>query len=314
MSISPPEDPTNLARKHQPTPEVPGAQELPESHLRRRPAQTLARKRRALIAGAVALLVVLGGGATAWAIAANGSSSEAAAERPDPPEKATPTPTPTPTAEPVPAPEPVPEPTPELAPPPQVSLDDPNSITVVVNKQRPLQPAEWAPSDLVMPQGIPNTNGQPLRSEAAGALQQMYQSATAAGVPFIITSAYRDYWMQTSLFNNYAARDGVAAAETYSARPSHSEHQTGLAADLDDGSGCAFMSCFGETATGLWLRENAPQFGFILRYDNGQQNVVGYIYEPWHFRYVGVDIATDMRAKGIVNLEEYFGLPAAPGY
>ena len=110
------------------------------------------------------------------------------------------------------------------------------------------------------------------------------------------------------------ARDGIAAAETYSARPGHSEHQTGLAADLDDGSGCAFMACFGQTATGLWLRENAYRYGFILRYDDGQQPVVGYIYEPWHFRYVGVEVAAGMREAGIRNLEEYFGLPAAPSY
>ena len=318
MTNFPPEDLSDLVRSPQAATSNPGPDDLAEGALRRRPARRLARRRRALIAGAVALAVVFGGGATAWAVAANGQGVQESAERPDPPvkKKATPTQAPTPTPVPTPTPEPTPEaePAPGPAPAPQTSLDDPNSITVVVNKQRPLQPAEWGPGDLVMPQGIPNTNGQPLRAEAASALQQMYQSATAAGVPFIITSAYRDYWLQTTLFNNYAARDGVAAAETYSARPSHSEHQTGLAADLDDGSGCAFMSCFGETATGLWLRENAHQFGFILRYDNGQQHVVGYIYEPWHFRYVGLDIATDMRAKGIINLEEYFGLPAAPGY
>ncbi|MGK0715663.1 M15 family metallopeptidase [Leucobacter sp. W1153] len=314
MTAPPPEDLSELARMQHTASPAPTPDDLPEDTLRRRPARRLARRRRALIAAALALTAALAGGAAAWAVAANEQRAEEATETPDPPVRSAPAPMPEPTTEPTSAPEPTPEPAPAPAPAPQPNLDDPNSITVVVNKQRPLQPAEWGPADLVMPQGIPNTNGQPLRAEAASALQQMYQSATAAGVPFIITSAYRDYWLQTSLFNNYAARDGVAAAETYSARPGHSEHQTGLAADLDDGSGCAFMSCFGETATGLWLRENAYQFGFILRYDNGQQPVVGYIYEPWHFRYVGVEIATDMRAKGIINLEEYFGLPAAPGY
>ena len=194
------------------------------------------------------------------------------------------------------------------------NIDDPASIAVVVNKQRPLQPISWEPGDLRMPAGIPNPNGQPLRAEAATALEAMYAEAAAAGVPFIITSGYRGYGLQTSLFESYTARDGLAAAETYSARPGHSEHQTGLAADLDDGSGCSLDSCFGDTAAGRWLRENAHRFGFILRYDAGQQPVVGFIYEPWHFRYVGAQVAGDMRARGIANLEDYFGLPAAPTY
>lgn len=293
------------------SPQVPPSDETmpPEGGLRRRPLRRSARRRRALLAGALALLVLASGGTVAWAIAANRAEAEAAKPQPTVPvERET-----TPTAA-VPTPTPEPEPVPEPAPAPVFDLDDPNSITVVVNKQRPLQPADWAPGDLVMPQGIPNTNGQPLRAAAAAALQQMHQEASSAGVPFIITSAYRDYGLQTNLFNSYAARDGIAAAETYSARPGHSEHQTGLAADLDDGSGCAFMACFGQTTTGLWLRENAYRYGFILRYDDGQQPVVGYIYEPWHFRYVGVDVAAGMREAGIRNLEEYFGLPAAPSY
>jgi len=74
------------------------------------------------------------------------------------------------------------------------------------------------------------------------------------------------------------------------------------------------MACFGETATGLWLRDNAHLFGFILRYHDGEEGVVGYLYEPWHFRYVGTGIASDMHDRGILNLEDFFGLPPAPGY
>lgn len=191
---------------------------------------------------------------------------------------------------------------------------DPASITVVVNKQRPLGPIDWAPSDLRYPVGIANPNGHPVRAEAATALEAMYADASAAGVPFIMISGFRNYDYQTTLFNNYVARDGVAAAETYSARPGHSEHQTGLAVDLDDGSGCILDSCFGETGAGQWLRANAHRYGFILRYDAGQQPTVGFMYEPWHFRYVGTTVSEDMHAKGIVNLEDYFGLPAAPTY
>lgn len=284
----------------------------PESaQLRRRSARPpTARRRRILLAAALAGAIVLAGGGAAWAVFA--SQPKGPAETAKSTSKPSPAPSPKPTPEP--APEPTPEPTPEPEPVPQWDLDSPDSITVVVNKQRPLNPIDWQPGDLVLPAGIPNTNGQPMRAEAAAALEQMHAAASAEGFPFIITSAYRGYGLQASLFESYSARDGVAAAETYSARPGHSEHQTGLAADLDDGSGCAFMDCFGQTPTGLWLRENAHRFGFILRYDQGQQPVVGYIYEPWHFRYVGTGIAGDMRARGIVNLEEYFGLPAAPGY
>ena len=193
------------------------------------------------------------------------------------------------------------------------NLLSPVSTTVVVNKRRPVIPWNWEPSDLRWP-NVPNVNGQPLRAEAAGALEQMYAGASAAGVPFTILSAYRSFWTQEALFNAYVARDGLAAAETYSARPGHSEHQLGLAADLGDGSGCNFYACFGTTRTGQWLRANAHRYGFILRYDQWQQPVVGFIYEPWHFRYVGVAVASDMRARGFTNLEDYFQLPAAPSY
>ncbi|WP_449281787.1 M15 family metallopeptidase [Leucobacter sp.] len=194
-------------------------------------------------------------------------------------------------------------------------LNSPASITVVVNKKRPLSPIRWAPGDLVMPAGIPNTNGQPVRRKTAQALQSMNAAMRAEiGRGFIITSGFRSYEYQAQLFNNYVARDGLAAAESYSARPGHSEHQTGLAVDLDDGLGCGFQGCFGVSAAGQWLRHNAYRFGFILRYDSGQQHIVGYIYEPWHFRYVGTAVARDMHDRGYVNLETYFQLPAAPRY
>lgn len=193
-------------------------------------------------------------------------------------------------------------------------LDDPRSLRILVNKKRPLQPITWEPEDLVMPVGVDNVHGQPVREAAARALETMFAAATAAGLPFMVTSAYRSFEYQRGLFERYTQRDGVEAAETYSARAGHSEHQTGLAVDLDDGSGHAFTSEFGETETGLWLREHCAEFGFILRYDQGEQHVVGYIYEPWHFRYLGTEIALDMRDKGIKNYEDYVGAEPAPDY
>lgn len=275
-------------------------------------ARMMRRRRIAAVSVAGALIVLLSGGATAWALLANAPRQEAAAT---PKPVSTPRSTPTPTATTPKSPEPTatPEPTPAPAPAPSFDIDNPSSITVVVNKQRQINPAGWAPDDLVAP-NVPNSGGQPLRAEAAAALEQMYAESVAARVPFAILSAFRGYDMQQQLFNSYAAQDGVAAAETYSARPGFSEHQTGLVADISECLGCGLSYEFGTMPQGVWARENAWRFGFILRYQDGQQPVVGYVYEPWHFRYVGPEVAADMHAKGIVNLEDYFGLPAAPGY
>jgi len=193
------------------------------------------------------------------------------------------------------------------------AISDPSSITVVINKQRPFDPIDWAPDDLVAP-NIPNRKGQPLRAEAARAIEKMYAAAKADGAPFVIGSAYRSYSLQVATFNGFVARDGVAAAETYSARPGHSEHQTGLVADIDDNGGCYLEACFGETAAGKWVASNGHRYGFIVRYQPDQQETSGYIYEPWHLRYVGVTVATEMHDQGILNLEDYFDLPKAPTY
>lgn len=198
--------------------------------------------------------------------------------------------------------------------PSEQQLRDPRSLSVLVNKLRPLDPIDWVPEDLVMPEGLENPSGHPVRAAVAAALQVMAAAASESGVPFQLVSGYRSFELQRSLFAGYAASDGVAAAETYSARPGHSEHQTGLAVDLDDGAGHEFTSAFGETAAGLWLREHCADYGFILRYEQGEQPVVGYIYEPWHFRYVGTEISRDMRELGIINYEEYVGAEPAPDY
>lgn len=275
------------------------------------------RRRRTLIGGAAAAVLVLVGG-TAWAVssmnpdgrspgqtAAPDSTADSAGSGADtaPAEGAAAPPEPDPATDSAPAP-------PASA---QLDIDSPWSLSVVVNKQRPFTPIDWAPDDLVMPD-VPTSNNQPVREVAAGPLEAMYQAARADGVEFHITSAYRDYYMQVGLFDSYTQRDGLAAAETYSARAGHSEHQTGLAVDLDDGSGCAFLDCFGDTAAGQWLRANAHAYGFILRYDIGQTPITGFVYEPWHFRYVGTEIAGEMHATGVATLEEYFGLAAAPTY
>lgn len=194
------------------------------------------------------------------------------------------------------------------------SLDDPASIWVVTNKMRPLQPIDFAPDDLVMPAGVENEFAQPLREPAARAVESLVASAAAAGVDVRIISAYRDHATQIALYDGYVSRDGSDAADTYSARPGHSEHQTGLVVDFDDHGECYLAACFGDTPSGVWLAEHAAEHGFIIRYPDGKQDVTGFVPEPWHFRYVGTELAAEMRESGVTTLEEFFDLPSAPGY
>lgn len=278
-----------------------------------RATRTRRRRKRLTITISVACAVALiAGGGIAWA-AATGvwSGTKTSPQSPPTPQEAPPQPAPKPVPEPTPEPEP--EPAPEPSPQYPPGIDDPNSLQVVVNKLRPLNPIDWAPDDLRVP-GAPNDGATTLRDAAATAYEQMFAAAQADGVWFTMISGYRSYSRQVTLFDQYTARDGLAAALTYSARPGFSEHQTGLTADFDDGAGCMLDYCFGETAAGQWLRGNAYRFGYILRYDLGEEPVVGYMYEPWHFRYVGPEVAGEMHAQGIVNLEDYYGLPAAPDY
>lgn len=261
------------------------------------PPRSMSRKRRLTVTlSALAVVLVAGVAIGIWALQNQDTVTIA---QPTTTPAATPTPTPTPT----------PEPSPE----PQWDVDSPGSLQVVVNKQRPLDPIGWIPDELVWPD-IPNPSGEPLHPEAAQAAEQMFIEAQAAGLPFWLVSGYRDFAYQEQLFNNFSANYGVEEAETFSARPGHSEHQTGLAIDISECDGCGLTEAFGDTPQGIWVRENAHRFGYIMRYHAGEQATVGYVYEPWHFRYVGTEIATDMYENGILNLEDYFGLPAAPTY
>ena len=192
-------------------------------------------------------------------------------------------------------------------------LRDPESVLVVVNKHRPLSPAGYAPDDLETLRGITGGSNRELRAEAADALRAMHAAAAREGLSFSITSAYRSRSYQAGLFRNYASRYGVASAETFSARPSYSEHQTGWAADLGSGS-CSLGSCFGRSQVGRWVAAHGHEFGFIIRYPAGKTSVTGYIHEPWHVRYVGVELAGHMRRSGVTTLEEQFGLAPAPDY
>lgn len=185
---------------------------------------------------------------------------------------------------------------------------------MLVNKVNPLVPANYEPQDLVTP-AVPQDGGIVLRTEAAHALEAMFSNAAAAGAPMKLLSGYRSSATQAQLYAQYAASSGTALADTYSARPGYSEHQTGLALDIGTANGvCPVEYCFVETPAAVWAAANAFKFGFILRYQLGHNDVTGYYAESWHYRFVGIALATDMHNKGYATLEEYIGKPAAPAY
>ena len=233
---------------------------------------------------------------------------------------ASPTATVTPSAEAPPtAPETTPAGTPPAPAPPAArhSLTDPASPWVVVNKHRPLSPARYAPADLVQPRVRLATSGDAalLNSTTAAAAEKMFAAAAAAGVVITLASGYRSFDTQVATYNRWVQAEGQAAADTASARPGYSEHQTGWAFDIGDGSGRdSFTPAFANQPAAVWAKANAHLFGFVGRYPWMFHEITGYYYEPWHLRFVGAEAAGEMQTRGIATLEEYFGLEAAPAY
>lgn len=193
-------------------------------------------------------------------------------------------------------------------------LDTPASPWVVVNKQMPLEPADHVPPVLVALDAVPGGAADTLLPDAAAALGQLYAAASANGAGFRVITAYRSYDYQQGLYNDYVASWGRTRAETFVARPGHSEHQTGLAVDIYDTAACQLDVCFADTAAGQFVATHAHEYGFIIRYPAGKQDVTGYQFEPWHLRYVGVELATEMYTAGPYTMEEFFGLDPAPHY
>lgn len=149
---------------------------------------------------------------------------------------------------------------------------------------------------------LPSWYGNGLTGDTLAAFERMRAEAASLGYNLWIASGFRSYATQVKVYNSYASRDGTAAADRYSARPGHSEHQSGLAFDLN-----TITEAFGYTPEGQWVAANAHRFGFIVRYPQGKEGVTGYIWEPWHLRYLGVDIATAVYNSGL-SLEEYLGI------
>lgn len=151
---------------------------------------------------------------------------------------------------------------------------------------------------------LPSTYETTLTKETTDSFNKMKSAATLEGLNIYISSGFRSYNTQKRLYNNYVKRDGVEAADTYSARAGHSEHQSGLAFDVN-----TINDTFASTPEAKWLANNCYKYGFILRYPQGKSNETGYKYESWHFRYVGTELAEKLYNNGNwITMEDYFGI------
>ena len=151
---------------------------------------------------------------------------------------------------------------------------------------------------------LPENYGNGLTKETQNAFNKMQVAAKLDGLNIYISSGFRSYATQKRVYNNYVKRDGVEGADRYSSRPGHSDHQTGLAFDLN-----TINDSFQYTAEAKWLSQNAYKYGFTIRFPKGREEETGYKYESWHFRYVGEDLATKLYNNGDwLSIEGYFGI------
>lgn len=186
--------------------------------------------------------------------------------------------------------------------------DDAAHLLAVVTKDIPIQPIDYASDDLV---DWPGTDFQ-LRAEVHDQLQRLFTAAEAEGLGYRVVSAYRSHDTQAATYDYWVRHYGRASADATSARAGHSEHQTGLAVDVDNLTGeCYLDQCFGQTDEGRWLAEHGHEFGFIISYPKGTRSITGYAYEPWHVRYVGPLVAGDMHRRGYQLLSTYLAPPAS---
>ncbi len=186
---------------------------------------------------------------------------------------------------------------------------DYNAIDILINKQNPL-PSDYEPTDLVIPDIKFFFDGEHekkhMRTEAAQALEQLFEMAKEKNIHLFAVSGYRSYKRQEAIFNRNVKKHGFEKANTFSAQPGQSEHQTGLAMDVS----CSevdyrLTQSFGKTQEGQWIKDNAHSFGFIIRYPKGKETITGYMYEPWHLRYVGKELATQIYESEL-TMEEFF--------
>ena len=176
------------------------------------------------------------------------------------------------------------------------NVENQDDILVLVNKYNKLS-NNYVPDDLETINSKYQWYGRSnqLRKDARIAFEEMCESASKDNIYIYAGSGYRSYYTQLYLYNNYVNKDGFAAAETYSARASYSEHQTGLAMDIANKTD--FISEGDKEYE--WLISNAHKYGFILRYPKNKEKITGYMYEEWHYRYVGKDVAKEVYESGL---------------
>ncbi|MFS0674771.1 D-alanyl-D-alanine carboxypeptidase family protein [Ornithinibacillus sp. 179-J 7C1 HS] len=189
-----------------------------------------------------------------------------------------------------------------------VIISNPYEILALINKQNAL-PKDFKPSDLVVPDvRFPFVEDLPkkqMRKVAADALEKLFAAADLESLDLFAQSGFRSYERQDYLFASYVSNHGEQEANTFSAKPGESEHQSGLTMDVTSPHvNYGLVVEFGDTEEGIWLKEHAAEYGFIIRYPEGKEDITLYQYEPWHLRYVGVKAATEIMERGI-TLEEY---------
>lgn len=192
-----------------------------------------------------------------------------------------------------------------------IDINDPASQFIIVNKNRPIL-LSYVPSDLVSPNVTLNNqksnSENSIRNIVAPNLESLFTDAKNNSLDLMLASGYRSSDLQATYYNNLVQSLGQAEADKVSAKPGTSEHQTGLALDIaPTNRECYLEACFADTKEGTWLKDNAYKYGFILRYPLNKDQTTGYQYEPWHFRYVGKDLAQKIYSQN-TTLEEYFNL------
>ena len=177
-----------------------------------------------------------------------------------------------------------------------------NTNYLLVNKFNYLD-SNYIPNNLELLDNSYAKSGIYLVKEAKENIESLINAAKNDGMNIRVISAYRSYTYQENLYNNYVKNDGVENADTYSARPGYSEHQTGLVVDVTR----AFdnFNNFESTEEYNWMQENASNYGFILRYPKDKENITTYSFEAWHYRYVGVELAKKIKASNL-TLDEYY--------
>ncbi len=171
-------------------------------------------------------------------------------------------------------------------------LNQPADLLVLVDKKNEL-PDDYEPVDLVVlkaPAFVVNKKGMQFRKAYLPALTALVKAAKKEKLTLTVSSAYRSWVSQKNLFQGYVNKDGLATAERYSARPGRSQHQLGTVVDFG-----VLTPEFADMPEGQWLAEHAGEFGFSMSFPDGQESLTGYVFEPWHFRYLGVEACAVQR-------------------